>query len=90
MSASSRIESISQDTPIDDPPSHTGLRSTDLIDGGERIVVPVHIKGKTHNGKVVEADNVWIYELKDGALRRAMVYVDTASIRDGVLGRGSS
>ncbi len=60
---------------------------TDLIDGGDKLVVPVHVKAKTHGGKVVEADNVWIYEFEDGALRRARVYVDTATIRDAVLGR---
>ena len=33
---------------------------TDFIDAGEKIVVPVHVKGKTHHGTEVEADNVWI------------------------------
>jgi ketosteroid isomerase-like protein len=62
---------------------------TDLIDGREKIVVPVHVKAKTHTGIDVEADNVWIYEFEDGALRRARVYADTATIRDVVLGRES-
>jgi ketosteroid isomerase-like protein len=56
----------------------------DFIDAGEKIVVPVHVKGKTHAGVEVEADNVWIYEFEDGALRRAHVYADTATIRDAV------
>jgi ketosteroid isomerase-like protein len=56
----------------------------DFIDAGDKIVVPVHIKGKTHAGVEAEADNVWIYEFEDGALRRARVYVDTATIRDAV------
>lgn len=62
---------------------------TDLIDGGDKLVVPVHVKAKTHAGNEIEADNVWIYEFEDGALRRARVYADTATIRDAVVGRGS-
>jgi ketosteroid isomerase-like protein len=61
---------------------------TDIIEGGDKIVVPVHVTAKTHTGTEVEADNVWIYEFEDGLLRRARVYADTATIRDAVLGRG--
>jgi len=61
---------------------------TDFIDGGEKIVVPVHVEGRTHNGIRVEADNVWIYEFDAGALRRARVYVDTAVLRDAVSSAG--
>ena|ERR1700693_1127938 len=60
---------------------------SDFIDAGDKIVIPVHVKGKTHDGNEVEADNVWIYEFEDGALRRARVYADTATIRDAVLGQ---
>ena len=63
---------------------------TDLIDGGDKIVVPVHIKAKTHTGNKVEVNNVWIYEFEDGALRRAQLYADTAAIRDAVIGRGNT
>jgi ketosteroid isomerase-like protein len=63
---------------------------TDLIDGGDKIVVPVHVKGKSHAGNEVEVDNVWIYEFADGAMRRAQLYADTAAIRDAVVGRGST
>jgi ketosteroid isomerase-like protein len=56
----------------------------DFIDAGDKIVVPVHIKGTTHNGAEVETDNVWIYEFESGALRRARVYADTATLRDAV------
>jgi ketosteroid isomerase-like protein len=54
----------------------------DFIDGGDKIVVPVHVKGRTHTGTEVEMDNVWIYEFDGGALRRARVYADTAVLRD--------
>jgi ketosteroid isomerase-like protein len=54
----------------------------DLIDAGDKLVVPVHVKGKTHAGIDVEADNVWIYEFEDRVLRRARVYIDTAKLRD--------
>jgi ketosteroid isomerase-like protein len=50
------------------------------------IVVPVHVKGKTHDGTEVEADNVWIYEFENGRLRRARLIADTATIRDAVTG----
>jgi ketosteroid isomerase-like protein len=59
---------------------------TDFIDGGDKIVVPVHVKAKSHAGNDVDVDNVWIYEFEDGALRRARVYADTAAIRDAVVG----
>jgi ketosteroid isomerase-like protein len=61
---------------------------TDLIDGGDKIVVPVHVKARSHAGNEVEVDNVWIYEFADGAVRRARVYADTAAIRDAVAGHG--
>jgi ketosteroid isomerase-like protein len=61
---------------------------TDFIDGGEKIVVPVHVNGRTHSGIGVEADNVWIYEFDGGALRRARVYADTAVLRDAVTSAG--
>ncbi len=56
----------------------------DFIDGGDKIVVPVHVTGRTRNGTEVEADNVWIYGFERGKVRRARVYVDTAKIRDAV------
>jgi len=59
---------------------------TDFIDGGDKVAVPVHVKGKTHNGAEVEADNVWIYEFEDGVLRRLRVVADTATIREAVAG----
>jgi ketosteroid isomerase-like protein len=61
-----------------------------LIDGSDNIVVPVHVKAKSHAGNEVEVDNVWIYELENGAMRRARLYADTAAIRDAVAGRGST
>ena len=54
----------------------------DVIDGGDKIVVPVHVRGRTHTGAEVETDNVWIYEFDGGALRRARVCADTAVLRD--------
>jgi ketosteroid isomerase-like protein len=62
----------------------------DLIDGRDKIVVPVHVKARTHTGNDVEVDNVWIYEFDNGELRRARVYADTAAIRDAVVSRGST
>ncbi len=62
---------------------------TDLIDRGDKIVVPVHVKAKTYSGNEVQVDNVWIYGFQDGALRRARVYADTATIRDAVVGHGT-
>lgn len=32
----------------------------DLIDGGDKIAVPVRVTGRTHNGALVEADNLWV------------------------------
>jgi ketosteroid isomerase-like protein len=59
---------------------------TDLIDGGDKIVVPVRVTARSHAGNEIEADNVWIYEFEDGKLRRARVYADTAAVRDAVAG----
>lgn len=57
------------------------MSPVDFIDGGDKIVVPVHVKGRTHNGTEVEAGNVWIYEFESGALRRARVYASTRTMR---------
>jgi len=50
-----------------------------LIDGGDRIVVPVHVQARAQNGKATDVHNVWIYEFREGKLIRGRVYADTAS-----------
>ena len=56
----------------------------DLIDAGDRIVVPVHVQARAKNGRTVDVHNVWIYEFKEGKLTRGRVYADTAVLRDAV------
>ena len=58
----------------------------DLIDAGDRIVVPVHVRARTKNGSAVDAHNAWIYEFEEGKLTRGRVYADTAVLRDSVRG----
>ena len=55
-----------------------------LIDGGDRIVVPVHVQARAKNGKVMDVHNVWIYEFSERKLIRGRVYADTAVLRDTV------
>ena len=57
-----------------------------FIDGGDQIVVPVHVQARAKNGKAIDAHNVWIYEFSDGKLTRGRVYADTAVLRDAVEG----
>jgi len=56
----------------------------DLIDAGDRIVVPVHVRARAKNGRTLDAHNVWIYEFREGKLTRGRVYADTAVLRDTV------
>lgn len=56
----------------------------DLIDAGDRIVVPVHVQARATTGRAVDAHNVWIYEFREGRLTRGRVYADTAVLRDAV------
>ena len=49
-----------------------------LIDGGDQLVVPVHVKARAKNGKTMDVHNVWIYEFREGKLIRGRVYADTA------------
>jgi ketosteroid isomerase-like protein len=58
----------------------------DLIDAGDRIVVPVHVRARAKNGATVDVHNVWIYEFTEGRLTRGRVYADTAVLRDTVTG----
>ena len=58
----------------------------DLIDAGDRIVVPVHVRARAKNGRTLDAHNVWIYEFREGKLIRGRVYADTAVLRDTVAG----
>jgi hypothetical protein len=58
----------------------------DLIDGGEKIVVPVHVQARAKNGRTMDVHNVWIYEFAEGRLTRGQVYADTAVLRDTVAG----
>ena len=56
----------------------------DLIDTGDRIVVPVHVRARARNGRTLDVHNVWIYEFREGKLTRGRVYADTAVLRDTV------
>ena len=58
----------------------------DLIDAGDRIVVPVHVRARAKNGRTLDAHNVWIYEFTEGKVTRGRVYADTAVLRDTVAG----
>jgi len=57
-----------------------------VIDGGNRIVVPVNVKARAKNGATMDVHNLWVYELSDGKLIKARVYADTAALRDVVEG----
>lgn len=57
-----------------------------FIDGGDRIVVPVNVKGRAKNGREMDVHNVWIYEFRQGKLVRGQIYADTAVLRDTVEG----
>ena len=57
-----------------------------FIDGGNQIVVPVHVQARAKNGKAMDVHNVWIYEFSEGKLSRGRVYADTAVLRDTVGG----
>jgi ketosteroid isomerase-like protein len=57
-----------------------------FIDGGDQIVIPVHVQARAKNGKTVDAHNVWIYEFSRGKLIRGRVYADTAVLREAVEG----
>ncbi len=58
----------------------------DLIDGGEKIVVPVRVEGRTRNGTELSVDNIWVYEFDQGSLKRARLFADTALLRDAAGG----
>ena len=57
-----------------------------FVDGGDQIVVPVHVQARTRHGRNVDVHNVWIYEFSEGELIRGRVYADTALLRDAVEG----
>ena len=57
-----------------------------FIDGGDQIVVPVHVQARAKNDEQVDVHNVWIYEFSEGKLTRGRVYADTAALRDAVEG----
>jgi ketosteroid isomerase-like protein len=58
----------------------------DVIDAGDRVVIPVNVRAKAKNGRSMDVHNVWIYEFEDGKLVRGRVYADTAILRDTVEG----
>jgi uncharacterized protein len=57
-----------------------------FVDGGDQIVVPVHVQARARNGRSVDVHNVWIYEFSEGRLIRGRVYADTALLREAVEG----
>ena len=58
----------------------------DLIDAGDRIVVPVHVRARAKSGATVDVHNVWIYEFTEGRRTRGRGYADTAVLREAVAG----
>jgi ketosteroid isomerase-like protein len=50
----------------------------DVVDGGDKIAVPVRVIAVAKNGRRMDIDNLWLYEFRDGRLVRLQVYVDTA------------
>lgn len=50
----------------------------DLIDGGDKVVVPMKVVAVARNGRRMEIDNLWLYEFRDGSLVRLQAYIDTA------------
>jgi ketosteroid isomerase-like protein len=58
----------------------------DVIDAGDRVVIPVNVRATAKNGRSMDVHNVWIYEFEDGKLVRGRVYADTAVLRDTVEG----
>jgi uncharacterized protein len=61
-------------------------RPEGLIDGGDQLVVPVHVRARAKHGGTADVHNVWIYEFRAGKVTRARVYADTAVLRDAVRG----
>ena len=57
-----------------------------FIDGGDHVVLPVHVRARSRNGATMDVHNVWIYEFSEGQLVKARVYADTAVLRDTVAG----
>jgi uncharacterized protein len=57
----------------------------DLIDAGDRLVVPVHVTALAKTGRTVDVHNAWIYEFSQGKLTRGRVYADTAALRDAIV-----
>jgi hypothetical protein len=57
-----------------------------LIDAGDHIVVPVHVRARAKNGRTMDVHNIWIYEFSQGRLIRGRVYADTAVLRDTLQG----
>jgi uncharacterized protein len=57
-----------------------------FIDGGDQIVLPVHVQARAKNGATMDVHNVWIHEFSEGRLVKARVYADTAVLRDTVAG----
>jgi ketosteroid isomerase-like protein len=55
-----------------------------FVDGGDQIVVPVHVQARAKNGKTMDVHNVWIYGFSGGKLVRNRVYADAAVLRDRV------
>jgi ketosteroid isomerase-like protein len=60
------------------------LDARGFIDGGDEIVVPVHVQARAKNGKRMDVHNVWIYEFSEGKLTRGRMYADTAVLRETV------
>ena len=58
----------------------------EVVDGGDKIAVPVHVVAVAKNGRRMEIDNLWMYEFRDGRLVRLQVYVDTLIANNTVQG----
>jgi ketosteroid isomerase-like protein len=53
-------------------------------DDGETVIVTVEGVGKTKTGNELSGRSVWLYKVRDGRLKRAEFFGDTAQARDAV------
>jgi ketosteroid isomerase-like protein len=53
-----------------------------VIDAGDYVLVPVTARARAKNGKVMENEHLFLFQVKDGKIVYGRIYADTAKGRD--------
>ena len=50
-----------------------------MIEADDHLIAPIKITATAKDGETMVVENLWLFTVADGNLRRAQIYADTAA-----------